>query len=46
MVNNGLPETVPDRRVRLVPRSDEADDVFFEVLSLGYPVSDAAERAR
>jgi len=46
MVNSGLPETVPDRRMRPVPRSDEADDIFFEVLSLGYAVSDASERAR
>jgi len=46
MVNSGLPEPAGERRLRPMPRSDEADDIFFEVLSLGYPVSDAAERAR
>jgi hypothetical protein len=39
MVNSAL-------RPRAVPRSDEADDVFFEWLSQGYPVSAAAEAAR
>ena len=33
-------------RQRSVPRCEEADDVFFEWLSQGYPVSDAAEAAR
>jgi len=45
MVNNSLQGQVAAPRGRLAARSEEGDDLFFEVLSLGYPVSDAADRA-
>ncbi|MBU6156500.1 MAG: hypothetical protein KJS87_06185 [Alphaproteobacteria bacterium] len=45
MVNRNLPGQPAERRSCLAPRSAEGDDLFFEVLSLGYPVSDAADRA-
>lgn len=45
MVSSPLRATPAERYVRPVPRSEAADDMFFEVLSLGYPVSRAAESA-
>ncbi len=45
MVNSPFQGLPVERCVRVVPRSEAADDMFFEVLSLGYPVSRAAESA-
>ena len=45
MVNGTFTDATGVRPVRLVPRSDAADDVFFEMLSQGFPVSVAAEGA-
>jgi hypothetical protein len=46
MVNEALIDPQAETRARLVARSEQADDVFFEWLSQGYPVSAAAEMAR
>jgi hypothetical protein len=46
MVSSAAVTPSAERRARAAPRSDEADDVFFEWLAQGYPVSDAADAAR